>query len=78
MRFSLVADEIQPNADEIQPSADEIQPSADEIQPSADEIQPNADEIQPWLECLTVNAPVAMVQGSIPASVGTVESEGNR
>jgi hypothetical protein len=31
-----------------------------------------------WLERLTANAPVAMVLGSIPASVGTVESEGRQ
>jgi hypothetical protein len=31
-----------------------------------------------WLERLTINAPVATVLGSIPASVGTVESEGRQ
>ncbi len=31
-----------------------------------------------WLERLTANAPVATVLGSIPASVGTVESEGRQ
>ncbi len=31
-----------------------------------------------WLERLTANAPVATVLGSIPASVGTVESKGRQ
>jgi hypothetical protein len=31
-----------------------------------------------WLERLTANAPVATVLGLIPASVGTVESEGRQ
>ncbi len=31
-----------------------------------------------WLERLTVNAPVATVLGSIPASGGTVKSEGRQ
>jgi len=31
-----------------------------------------------WLERLTAYAPVATVLGSIPASVGTVESEGRQ
>ncbi len=35
-------------------------------------------DLAEWLERLTVNAPVATVLGSIPASVGTVESEGRQ
>jgi hypothetical protein len=31
-----------------------------------------------WLDRLTANAPVAMVLGLIPASVGTVEPEGRQ
>jgi hypothetical protein len=34
--------------------------------------------IYSWLDRLTANAPVATVLGSIPASVGTVESEGRQ
>ncbi len=33
-------------------------------------------DLAKWLERLTANAQVAMVLGSIPASVGTLESEG--
>ncbi len=35
-------------------------------------------DLAKWLECLTVNAVVAIVLGSIPASADTVESEGRQ
>jgi hypothetical protein len=35
-------------------------------------------DLADWLERLTANAPVATVLGSIPASAGTVESEGRQ
>ncbi len=35
-------------------------------------------DLAQWLERLTANALVATVLGSIPASVGTVESEGRQ
>ncbi len=35
-------------------------------------------DLAEWLERLTANAPVATVLGSIPASVGKVESEGRQ
>ncbi len=35
-------------------------------------------DLAKWLERLTANAPVATVQGSIPASVDTVDSEGRQ
>ncbi len=38
----------------------------------------NGWDLAEWLERLTANAPVATVLGSIPASVGTVESEGRQ